>query len=258
MGAIAAAMLGANHLEATMRCKDILILIVFTLLLIPASTAAQAQQWVELGCREVNFTVDRDVIPVNARGLLFRAIHLRVGAAPVEMLDLKVIYGNGAPDDIPVRSRFAAGSSSGPLDLAGRDRAIQRIELVYASRPTFRGRARVCVDGVAVAGPHWVELGCREVDFKVDRDVVRVGRREGRFTSIRLRATENVRMLDVKVVYGSGEPDDIPVRANIPAGGTGPLDLRGADRVIDRIELLYERKPEFRRRARVCVDGRTG
>ena len=241
-----------------MRCKDILVSIVFALLLIPASTAAQAQQWVELGCRDVNFAVDRDVIRVNARGLLFRAIRLRIGSAPVEMLDLKVVYGNGAPDDIPVRSRFAAGSSSGPLDLAGRDRAIRRIEMVYASRPSFRGRGRVCVDGVAVAGPQWVELGCRDVDFKVDRDVVRVGRREGRFAAIRLRGSENVRMLDVKVIYGSGEPDDIPVRARIPAGGTGPLDLRGGDRMIDRIELLYERRLDLRSRARVCVDGRTG
>ena len=67
------------------------------------------------------------------------------------------------------------------------------------------------------AQPGWVELGCQRVNFGIDRDVVRVGRRDGTFRAIRLRARGNtVHMLDVKVVYGNGVADDIPVRANIP------------------------------------------
>ena len=34
----------------------------------------------------------------------------------------------------------------------------------------------------------WVELGCQKVSFRSERDVIRVGRREGRFTAIRLFA----------------------------------------------------------------------
>jgi len=132
-----------------MRCKDILVSIVFALLLIPASTAAQAQQWVELGCRDVNFAVDRDVIRVNARGLLFRAIRLRIGSAPVEMLDLKVVYGNGAPDDIPVRAEIRDGGQTRALDLKGRDRVINRVEMVYRAKPNFKGSAKVCVYGLS-------------------------------------------------------------------------------------------------------------
>ena len=65
-------------------------------------------------------------------------------------------------------------------------------------------------------------------------------------------------MFDVKVVYGNGNPDDIPVRANIPAGGSsGPMDLKGGDRVIDRIELVYRTQPNFRGEGVICVDGRT-
>jgi hypothetical protein len=88
---------------------------------------------------------------------------------------------------------------------------------------------------------------------------VRVGRREGTFRAIRLRARGNtVHMFDVKVIYGSGAADDIPVRANIPAGGSsGPLDLKGGDRFIDRVELLYRSRPNLRGEGVVCVDGRT-
>jgi hypothetical protein len=42
-----------------------------------------------------------------------------------------------------------AGSQSGPLDLKGRDRAIDRIQMIYEARRNFRGRAQVCIDGRA-------------------------------------------------------------------------------------------------------------
>jgi hypothetical protein len=65
------------------------------------------------------------------------------------MLDLKVVYANGEPDDVRVRARIAEGGTSGALDLRGRDRGIDRIEMIYARVPNFRGRARICVDGRA-------------------------------------------------------------------------------------------------------------
>jgi hypothetical protein len=155
-----------------------------------------------------------------------------------------------------------AGGQSGALDLRGHDRAIDRVEMIYERRRNFRGRARVCVDGRAVLaqgpGPNWVTLGCRDVNWALDRDVIRVDRRDGRFSAVRLRVTGNdVRVLDLKVVYGNGAPDDIPVQAVIRAGSqSGPLDLRGHDRAIDRIEMIYASRPNFRGRAQICVDGR--
>jgi hypothetical protein len=244
-----------------MSCKHFLATALFLLTILPASTAAQAQQWVQLGCREVDLNVDRDVIRVGARDGRFSAVRLRAAGNAVQVLDLKVVYGNGNADDIPVRARIREGGTSGVLDLRGADRAIDRIEMIYARVPNFRGRARICADGrhAQAAAANWVQLGCREVDLNVDRDVVQVDRRDGRFSAVRLRAAGNaVQMLDLKVIYGNGEPDDIPVRARIPEGGTsGPLDLRGHDRAIDRIQMIYARVPNWRGRARLCVDGRT-
>jgi hypothetical protein len=105
--------------------------------------------WSELGCRKVSFIgKDRDVIKVGRKEGRFRAIRLKARGNDVEMLDLKVIYANGAPDDIPVRKHIRAGSQTGPLDLKGRDRAIDSVEMVYKSRPNFKGLATVCVDGL--------------------------------------------------------------------------------------------------------------
>ena len=249
-----------------MRCKDILIRLFFlSALLFATTTLAQAQQqWVQLGCKDVDLNVDRDVIPVGVKDGLFTTIRLRAAGNAVEMFDLKVVYGNNDRHDLPVRARIPEGGSSGPIDLSGPARYINRIELLYARVPNFRGRAMICADGLtaraAAPAPDWVQLGCRDVDLNADRDVIEVGRRDGTFTAIRLRAIGNaVRMIDLKVIYGNGEPDDIRVRARIPEGGSsGPLDLRGRDRGINRIQMIYSRVPNWRGRARICVDGRTG
>ena len=105
----------------------------------------------------------------------------------------------------------------------------------------------------------WERLGCEEVGRRRDRDVIRVGRREGRFKAIRLQARGNdVRVEDLKVVYANGRPDDIRVRRELREGDeTRPLDLKGRDRAIDRIELVTKRDFKGRGRgpAKVCVLG---
>jgi hypothetical protein len=116
------------------------------------------------------------------------------------------------------------------------------------AKPRDRGRGH----------DHWQELGCQKVGFLVDRDVIRVGRRDGRFSAIRLEVSGNaVYMNDLKVVYGNGAPDDIRVRSEIRDGGqTRALDLKGrGERAIDRIELTYRAKPNFKGSAKVCVSG---
>ena len=246
-----------------MRCNQILPAALFLIAVTPATTAQAQMQWVPLGCQNVNLSVERDVIRVGARDGRFRAIRLRAVGNAVQMRDLRVVYANGQPDDIPVRARIPQGGTSGPLDLRGVDRAIDRIELIYQTVPNFRGNAQICADGMAVVagGPApdgWVQLGCRDVDLNVDRDVIQVGGRDGRFSAIRLRTRGNaVEIFDLKVIYGNGDPDIIPVRSRIPEGGTsGSLDLRNAGRFIARIEMVYARVPNFRGRAQICADGK--
>ena len=115
--------------------------------------SSQAQRrdsgWERLGCRSVALAGrDRDVIPVGRRDGRFRAIRLAAAGNDVNVLDLKVVYGNGAVDDIQVRRRLRQGERTGPLDLRGRERFIQRVELTYRQRLNFSGTAVVCVEGL--------------------------------------------------------------------------------------------------------------
>lgn len=242
--------------------------------------------WEDLGCVSVSRRADRDTISVGKREGTFKAIKLKAIGHDIDVLDLKVIYGNGEPDDIQVRTLMRENTETRAIDLKGRERFIK--DIVIASKKDRggklfggRGRAKLCAfglqnrdrrgDGPRGEGPRgdgprgdgprgggkWVELGCQKVGFLVDRDVIRVGRKEGRFRAIRLDVSGNdVFFNDVRVVYGNGSPDDIPVRAEIRQGrSSGPLDLKGRDRAIDRIEMVYRSKPNFQGTARVCVSG---
>ena len=111
----------------------------------------RGEEWVELGCKAVSFRVDRDVLPVGRQEGRYYAIRLFARGGDVEMLDLRVIYANGDPDDIRVRHILERGERTRSLDLRGdRARSIRRIEMTYRALPNRRDREPiVCVEGLA-------------------------------------------------------------------------------------------------------------
>jgi hypothetical protein len=104
--------------------------------------------WEQLGCQKVGFLVDHDSIKVGRREGRFKAIRLEVSGNTVFINDLKVVYAKGQPDDLHVRSEIRDGGQTRPLDLKGRERAIDRIDLTYRAKLNFKGSARVCASGL--------------------------------------------------------------------------------------------------------------
>jgi hypothetical protein len=104
---------------------------------------APASKWEQLGAQSVDYQVDRDVIRVGRKDGRFKRILLRVEGNDIELVDIKVVYGNGQRDDLSGRRVIRAGGHTGVLDLKGDARVIDRVELVYRSNPNIRGRARV-------------------------------------------------------------------------------------------------------------------
>lgn len=116
----------------------------------PDPGPSAGRDWIELGCQQVSlFGKDRDSVRIGRREGRFKAIRLHVRGADVEMLDLRVIYSNGQPDDLPVRSVIRQGERTRPLDLKGWERSIDRVDMVYRTIPNFKGLATVCVEGLS-------------------------------------------------------------------------------------------------------------
>ena len=259
-----------------MMMRGLLALVAIAALALPAEAQRRAPpaKWELLGTQKVGFHVDRDVITVGRGEGRFTTLQLRVKGNTIEMIDMVVIYANGEPDRIPIKGIIRQGGSSQPIDLKGVARSIQRVELTYRSKPSFKGQATIELWGRQVVGPvggplavvgapSWAPgakielLGRQKVGFIKDRDVVKVGAYQGTFKRIFLKAIGNdVEMLDLVVVYANGEPDRIPVRAVIRQGeSSGPLDLKGYQRRINRIEMVYRSRPSFKGFATIEVYG---
>jgi hypothetical protein len=118
-----------------------------TLVCLGLAPAAAQARWEQLGCQKVGFKTDRDVIRVGRGEGRFKSIRLKVAGNKVHMMDLKVVYANGQPDDIQVREEIRAGGQTRALDLKGERRAIREVEMVYRAEPNLRGQATVCVEG---------------------------------------------------------------------------------------------------------------
>ena len=91
----------------------------------------------------------------------------------------------------------------------------------------------------------WDKLGERWVDGAADRDVIRVGRDDGRFRQLRLVVEHSaLEMFDVVVVFGDGSVFSPPMRMVFGQGTTSRvIDLPGGARVIRRVEFRYANLP---------------
>jgi len=253
--------------------------LLLTLMITPsaAQKGPGGERWVPLGEKSVGFLVDRDVLSVNQKSEWFdregpfRKVRFTAEGNDIHLTSIRIVYLNGFAEN------FAANQNLRPkqsltVDLRGDRSYIQQIEFVYRSRLSFKGQATLRVDAESArrgspgpgpgpgSGPQVELLGSQKIGFAVDRDVLRVGRKEGRFRRIALRALDNdIEVLDMKVHYGgrSGPPDDIQVRRVLRAGQRSePIDLRGNEpRVIERIEFVYRARPNFRGAATLEIYG---
>lgn len=109
--------------------------------------AAAGDRWELLGQRVVNDRLDHDEIVVTSARGDWEALKLKVKKAPVRIHDMKVQYGNGAVDDIPIRGVIPQGGESRVIDLRGNDRVIRKVTFTYDAKTLGRKRAEILLFG---------------------------------------------------------------------------------------------------------------
>jgi hypothetical protein len=195
---------------------------------------------------------DRIVFRVGRGEGAFTAIKFRAVNDRLLIGGIEIQFGNGERQALRLVAKLEPGQESPAIDLAGERRRIETVTLW--KRQSWRP-GRVTVDlgakqerghGGPPGGPRgWVLLATQMADLLVkDRDQVILGERFGRFKAVRLAAKQgDVRIYGVRVVYGNGEIEDLPVSAQLKQGQTTPpFDLKGQGRFIDRIEMKYRSK----------------
>jgi len=119
------------------------------------------------------------------------------------------------------------------------------------------GLSLLAFTAVPAKADQWVLLGQQQVGLNPDRDVFHVGGEEGRFNALRFRVLGNrANVVEVRVFYGNGTSEFLNVREHMmPGQFTMAYDLKGHDRVIRRIEVLYQSGNPFLGQATFQVHG---
>lgn len=104
----------------------------------------------------------------------------------------------------------------------------------------------------------WKKLGTKNVNFKLDRDVLRVGANEGLFKKLKIKVTGGgINMHKMIVEYGDGSKDIIPIKHTFKRGNySRTIDLEGSHRVIKDITFWYDSKGFHNNRASIKVYGK--
>lgn len=223
------------------------------------------------GVQQVGFLIDRDVVKVGSEFGKFDKIRLRVLDNDVFINEMRVIYSNGEPDVLAVAANVPANTRTKWFTLKG-DRFIKEIQLVYKSRPGFRGTARVEAYGEYAEGWYgpapasytagqpvqptgeafshgsnrgWLYLGGHQpLFFSVkkglgyENETVSVARNWG-FNRLRLDVKERAITLNrLTIVYADGSTDVIPVGARVDGGSSfGPVQLK--PKAVREVQVSY-------------------
>ncbi|MFK7786702.1 MAG: hypothetical protein AB8B56_16405 [Crocinitomicaceae bacterium] len=101
----------------------------------------------------------------------------------------------------------------------------------------------------------WDRLGTRVVNYKVDKDDIRVGAKEGGYTKLKVVVTGgSLNMHRMVVTYMNGTKEEINLRHNFKKGSTSRLiDLKGGKRLIKNIRFFYDTKNLAQKKAKMTV-----
>jgi hypothetical protein len=225
-----------------------------------------SDDWQLLGSRKVSFAAETDKIDVSNRDAHFNAIRIDVDAGTVEMYNVRVVFANGEDFSPDTRLTFRDGDHSRVIDLPGNDRAIRSISFNYKGQRRD-GEAIVRVFGRKVTGDEdhaggnmrgWDRIGSREVDFKVDHDMIPAAF-EGTFRSIMIGvAGGDLELYNVKVNFANGESFSPDTRLTFQNDTRSRvIDLPGRLRVIKSIQFTNRSfRASHEGKATVSVYGR--
>jgi hypothetical protein len=221
----------------------------------PMPVAFDSAGWTLLGKQSVNGRSDKDKIKVGRYKGAFDQLTLVVTDSDLDLEKLTVTFAGGRKWSPPLRHLFKEGARTHVIDLPGKDRVIQNIELAYHNTPGG-GNAKVEVYGRDAGRPApppptlpawehkgWTKMGNTAVDGWHDRDTITPPR--GKYTKLMLVVGgSDVELRDVTVTFGNGETFKMPSNVVFKEGTrTSPIDLPGNARNIKSISFSYANLP---------------
>ncbi len=207
----------------------------------------------------------RGIFVLRPNDQVIRALRLESVSGSADILELRLVYRSGEAERVRMGDRLRPGTLTNAVRLYD-SRPLKQIEVTYlpAGAVTLVLRAETRRPEPPPPPPpppkpvqQWSQLGCKNVGFLIDRDVIAVNS-DAPFTALRLRSTGyDLEMIEMGVLFVNGQRDTYRLNVVIPSGSyTSPIDLRGERRRIRQVELVYRTRVISNQKTQLCVDGR--
>ena len=118
-----------------------------SILFLMSFVPSQKAKWDKLGSRKVNYSLEKDVIPVGIKDGKFTKLKIVVRGGAINMHKMKVNFRNGSSQEIALKHNFNKNSASRTIDLNGGKRIIKNISFFYDTKNLARSKATVHVFG---------------------------------------------------------------------------------------------------------------
>lgn len=113
------------------------------------------------------------------------------------------------------------------------------------------------VPAPASAADGWTVLGSRTVNDRTERDTIRVGKKHGRLTTLKLDVQQAPIEINRMVIrFGNGEEQILERDRLIGKRGNPTLDLDGGARIVKSVTFVYEATSPGFKKAKVVLLGR--
>lgn len=117
--------------------------------------------------------------------------------------------------------------------------------------------ARVAEAQTSSGSEDWQMLGTHAVDYTLDYDVIPVTYKKGAFTSLKFRVVDgNINMHRCMVTFENGDKQEIEIKHQFSANSEKTVDLKGNNRIIEKITFWYDTKNASSRKAVIEAWGR--
>ncbi len=114
-----------------------------------SASVVSAQDWVNLGSKEVKDRSEQDTWHIGSGKGEFRKIKITVQRKAVRFYRLEVKFENGTVQNIELRDVIRAGGATRNIDLTGTDRKIDKVDVWYEAQTPRRGvRSEVTLYGM--------------------------------------------------------------------------------------------------------------
>lgn len=103
----------------------------------------------------------------------------------------------------------------------------------------------------------WQQLGTHVVDYALDYDVIPVTYKKGTFTTLKIKVKDgNINMHRCMITFENGDKQEIEIKHQFTAGSDKTIDLKGNNRIIEKVAFWYDTKNKSSQKAIVEVWGK--